>query len=209
MSASKRNSKKQSTERYYTDIVIAAFAPSAIYLTMGDPALNQPDVLYGLDKVLLGIEVTGAYYSEEHAKGIHTQAKQTKAQHAAAFKFSIEEPDRLIRQRIEKALKAKTGSPYENVDETWLVIHQQAELSDKESTDLALGQIEISDRHPFKRKFLVHTLPVHDGRGYRVVQFFPSWKTVRFGIRYSFVEAMTDLLDNDGSIWVPPPKPNP
>jgi hypothetical protein len=190
----RRNQNKHQVERFYADKIVRAFAPTAFFLTMGDADWRQPDVLYAFEKQLLGIEITGIYYSEQHAKSVRNRCRPTASQQAVNFKFSMSESDNLTRCKIREVIEKKTQKSYQRVDQAWLGIHQEAELSDKSSTDIALRQIRIPKSHPFTRIFLVHRLPWHDGLGYRVVQFFPTWKTHWFQPRNLFADAILDVL---------------
>ncbi len=193
MGSRKRNYKKYEVELFYANKIVRAFAPTAIFLTIGDADWRQPDVLYGFGEQLIGIEITGAYYCDQHAKTIWTASRPTARAQAIIYKFSITEPDKLIRESVEKRIVEKSKKKYQKVNQVWLGIHQEAELSDKTSTDLALKQIRLPKLHPFTRIFLVHRLPWHDGSGYRVVQFFPTWETYWFKPPSQLVEAIFAL----------------
>jgi hypothetical protein len=193
MGSPKRNRKQGELEIFYADKIVRAFAPTAIRITLGNADWHQPDVLYGFGKRLIGIEITGAYYSDKHAQTVWTVARPSARTQASVYKFSFKEPDKLIRESVQKRILEKSKKKYQKVDEVWLGIHQEADLSDKGSTDLALKQIWLPKSHPFARMFLVHRLPWHDGGGYRVIQFFPSVEAYWFNPRSQLVEAIFAL----------------
>jgi hypothetical protein len=99
---------------------------------------------------------------------------------------------------VKVEILARVRESISNIaNQVWLGIHQEAELSDKTSTDLALKQIRLPKSHPFARMFLVHRLPWHDGGGYRVVQFFPTFEICWFKPRSQLVEAIFALESED------------
>ena len=97
---------------------------------------------------------------------------------AANFKFSFENSDKLVAYKIRESIKRKAENRYQEVDEVWLGIHQETELSNDRSIDRALKVIWVPKEHPFRRIFLVHRI----GIGYRVVQFFPLGKLAYCGL---------------------------
>ena len=157
----------------------------------------------------MGIEITGVYYSWGHAKDIHEGRRPSRGQQAATFGFSLRDSDKLVAFKIREAIENKAKKPYEKVDQAWLGIHHQTELSNESSTDLALRHIRLPKVHPFARIFLVHRV----GPGYRVVQFFPTWETRRLLPRNYFVAAILGSKDpfsdaDDGQLggaelWLP------
>src|SRR5260221_14767158 len=116
MGAGKRNQKKGELEIFYADKIVRAFAPTAIRLTLGDADWRQPDVLYGFGDQLIGIENTGAYYCGKQAEAIWTAARPTVGAQAIAYKFSISEPDRLIRESVQKRILEKSKKKYRQVN---------------------------------------------------------------------------------------------
>lgn len=193
MRSRNRNQTKTEIESFYANKIVNAFAPDAIPLSAGAADFRQPDVLYMLDSQLIGIEITGAYYCNQHAKIIKDGSRPTARDQAIVYKFSVWEPDNLIRESVEKRIMQKARKLYSNVDQVWLGIHQEAELSDKGSTDLAIKEIVLPGRHPFSRIFLMHRLPWNDGGGYRVVQIFPTVKDRWLKPSSEIVEAIFNL----------------
>src|SRR5262249_14158518 len=65
----KQLSSKQEHEIAVADRLVKDLALRATFVRTGDPASNEPDVIYSCENQLLGIEVRHAYYSESFAKG--------------------------------------------------------------------------------------------------------------------------------------------
>jgi hypothetical protein len=187
----RRKRNKHEIERFYAEKIVRAFAPTASFLTMGCADWRQPDVLFAFEKQLLGVEITGVYYSERHAENISKGRRPTISQQASTFRFSIRDSDKLAASKIREAIEKKAQKPYEKIDQAWLGIHRETELSNESSTDLALRQIRLPKVYPFTRIFLIHRV----GPGYRVVQFFPTWETRSLLPRNSFAAAILGLED--------------
>src|SRR5262249_20958650 len=151
----RRRRSKSEIERFYAERIVRAFAPTATFLTFGHANMRQPDVLYSFEKKLLGIEITGAYYSWQHAKDIANGSRPTLGQQALNFEFSLENADKLAAYAIRKEINKKANKRYEQVDEAWLGVHLETELSDERSIDYVLQQFGVQKRHPFKRIFLL------------------------------------------------------
>jgi hypothetical protein len=109
------------------------------------------------------------------------------------FEFSLENADKLAAYAIRKEINKKANKRYEQVDEAWLGVHLETELSDERSIDYMLQQFGVPKRHPFKRIFLLHKA----GIDRRVIQFFPTWEIRSLKPRNPFVAAILELEDPD------------
>ena len=76
----RRPRNKREVERFYANKIVRAFAPSASFLTTGNANLRQPDVLFASGERLLGIELTGAYYSKRHAQDVNSGRRPSAGQ---------------------------------------------------------------------------------------------------------------------------------
>jgi len=114
-----RPRNKGEVERFYANKIVRAFAPSASFLTMGNANLRQPDVLFAFGERLLGIELTGTYYSQRHAQDVNSGRRPSPGQQAANVKFSFENSEKLAPCKIRESIERKAENRYQEIDEVF------------------------------------------------------------------------------------------
>jgi hypothetical protein len=138
---------KSRYERWAADTLLGALGGKAQFERHGNDR-TEPDIIYRLPtQRSLGVEVTTAYYSEEHAHDIWLNAVSLEDVFEGFQRpvGVVENPDELIVARIQQQINDKVDNTYSGTYETWLCIVEQAPLTDEGSLKQHLSNLAIPE----------------------------------------------------------------
>ncbi len=173
----KRKILKKKHEKAVCDNLLRALNINALFQRYGNDK-TEPDIIYNLEGRKLGIEVATAYYANSDAKQEWTlvakERKFPKEGYEKRKEGVIENPDRLICQKIQKEIDDKCSKAYSGADEIWLCIEERAPLSDEKSVKECLNILRVPQKHQFNAIYFLHFSPLHEGGNYKVFKIYGS-----------------------------------
>lgn len=131
----------------------------------GCAGLNEPDVICRIGSSQVGIEVTGAFYSGQHARWQWLSAEENLP---PSPPLTFGNPDTKLKAFVQERLNCKCGRrPYSGIDECWLCVAVRAELTGTPEMDDLVDSLRIPVGHSFNHIYLTHLEPM-GGRGFVV-----------------------------------------
>jgi hypothetical protein len=171
---SKREAAKKRHEKAVADQLLEFEKINAAFEGVGDANKKEPDSIYRIGGRAIGIEVATAYYGEADAQDeweIGTKERPlVPGEMRPSSAGIIENPDRMICEKVQGELEDKCDKAYTGVDETWLCINMVAALGDAASVLECVKAIEVPAAHRFGRIYLTYTAPDHEGGKYVAIR---------------------------------------
>lgn len=166
----KREAVKKGHEKTVANQLLEVEKIEATFERVGDANKKEPDVIYTIGDLAVGIEVATAYYEDSDAQDeweIATgEIPLAVGEIRPSSAGTMGNPDQLICETVQEELEDKCGKTYAGVEETWLCINMIAALSDAESVAECLDELEIPEAHKFARIYLTYTAPEHESGKY-------------------------------------------
>ena len=155
----KRDEVKASHERAVAGKLLEALKIDATFERQGNPDRGEPDLIYRVGGKTVGIEVTTAYYEDSDGKDTAEIAANERPLRPNEIRPRsggiIGEPDQMICKSVQEAIDKKCGKTYSGTDETWLCVEQDAPLSDSASTAECAKNLEVPQKSPFGKIYLM------------------------------------------------------
>jgi hypothetical protein len=130
----------------------------------GNPDKGEPDYICTINGKTVGIEVTTAYYSEEEARTVAEIGEQPLKPNEIAVGEVMGDLDNEICESIQERLNEKSAKTYKGVDEVWLCINVDATVTETDSLEECVKNLEIP-ANVFKQIYVSYTKSDNEGGG--------------------------------------------
>lgn len=155
-------------ERRTGDSLLRALGIQGDFMRHGDEK-SEPDLLYSIAGQTVGIEVTSAYYDDNHASAewradpVVVTAENPEWRPYWSGECSVS----LLAARAQRQLTRKTGKPYCGADSIWLCLHCDGAINDVAEYEVLAKSLHIPKAHVFQRLFLTVEANLFERGGFR------------------------------------------
>jgi|GEM_PF-1421605 len=155
-------------ERRTGDSLLRALGIQAEFLRHGDEE-SEPDLLYSIADQTVGIEVTAAYYDNDHASAewrpdqVAVTAENPEWRPYWSGECSVS----LLAASAQRQLTRKAGKPYRGPDAVWLCLHCDGAINDFAEYEALAKNLRIPEAHVFQRLYLTVEANVLEWGGFR------------------------------------------
>lgn len=172
----KREALKKRHEKAVADQLLEAEKIDATFDRVGDANKKEPDVIYTIGELAVGIEMATAYYEDGDAQDEWEIATGENPLAIGEIRPSsagiMGNPDQMICETVQEELEDKCDKTYVGAAEIWLCINMLAALSDAASVAECLKNLKVPEKHAFARIYLTYTAPEHEGGKYVAKRIF-------------------------------------
>lgn len=155
-------------EKRTGDSLLCALGIQGEFLRHGDEK-SEPDLLYSIAGQTIGIEVTSAYYDENHASAEWRPDPVVVTAGNSEWRpyWSGECSVGLLAVRAQQQLTRKTSKPYCGADSIWLCLHCDGTINDVAEYEALAKSLRIPKAHVFHRLFLTVEASLFEWGGFR------------------------------------------
>lgn len=165
-------------EKKVCDLLLNTLNINAEFEKYGND-INEPDCVYKMNEVFLGIEVATAYPTDVIARQTWTLRRREREFPKQGYEFQEGGPicyDDLIYARVQNEILDKCSKRYFGTDKIWLCIEENPYLSmsDEKTFENCLKSILIPEKHYFHYIYLLYLAPTCEGGGHKVLKIYPK-----------------------------------
>lgn len=155
-------------EKRTGDSLLCALGIQGEFLRHGDEK-SEPDLLYSIAGQTVGIEVTSAYYDNNHASAEWRPDPVVVTAGNPEWRpyWSDECSVGLLAASAQWQLTRKAGKPYRGADAIWLCLHCDGTINDVAEYETLAKNLRIPEAHVFQRLFLTAEANVLEWGGFR------------------------------------------
>ena len=163
---------KRRHERAVAENLLSSLGKKYTFVRMGNDR-DEPDVIFKVENITIGIEVATAYYEDIDAKQAWTLArgkrKFPKEGYELRWGGAIWEPDQKMCERIQNEVSKKVEKNYVGADEVWLCIDEHAPITRIEVTKNCASELTIPE-NGFSSIYILHHNTDDEGSGHTAVR---------------------------------------
>ena len=162
---------KEQHEKAVGDSLLKALGVSVQFIGCGAPQKQEPDLLYRMGDRCLGVEVTTAYYDNNHSRAEWGEAREKLAPDTKGrmiMLFADIDPDQRMISSVQDALRKKGKKVYSGTSSVWLCIQARDRLASLDEMAALVKKLDIPKQSSFERLFLVWHAPCGEGSGIEV-----------------------------------------
>lgn len=170
-SQASQNDLKEQHEKAVGDSLLMALGVPHQFIGCGDPQKQEPDLLYRMGDRCLGVEVTTAYYDNNHSRaewGAARENLEPDTKDRMIMLFAGINPDQRMISSVQDALRKKGKKVYAGTSSVWLCIQARAHLASLDEMVALVKTLDIPKQSSFERLFLVCHMLLDEDSGIRV-----------------------------------------
>ena len=159
---------KRDQEKWVASSIINCLQLRDFYFDRMGNDINEPDVIFNSNGIMVGFEIASAYLDEECARFEWDYARGNRSDFGATSPLQINPKEKfsIFLQRL-LYVKCKKSLEYTGVDQLWLGIEERNPLSNSNAIKSSLKSIQLPE-NKFDQIHILHLSPLHEGGKYKV-----------------------------------------